>query len=282
MIEATTKDYQIARPRSGVTDGRYCIPLDGKLEGDWVTIHLTHQDGKPELQVAQFLVGPSDSNDDTDWHPFALVDDLTPLNSQRSGTRQRMALAKLLESKTPESYGRLYARRSGRCYLCGRKLDDEVSQRRGVDPRCASFDGVITLKTPPLPKLDPDTWAYILWNLTDGYHVKSRCAKHRCPICYSTMFTIESADDETCFWLNHPDLKLIDSEREQWESFWDGHGNLLTSLRNWELLTYDNPNLKRIVPFKVFFKNPLERRRLSRLSIEQFRAWGQSDTVVKF
>jgi len=121
-----------------VPDGRYTVQAEG-IEGH-VTLMLKKPRGDYEegIQTASFRRGD-------EWVRFAFVrgDRVALFRAFREGfERQRAALDILLQRGAWQSFGQAYARRSRRCFICGRELTEPQSLDIGVGPDCRGRAGV--------------------------------------------------------------------------------------------------------------------------------------------
>lgn len=127
-----------------IHNGTYTVLIND--QGDYRTLRLVDAPealNQPKgTQVAQYLSGPDNTSNYTGfafvsgdqmrlWKKFAAKSDLS------------FALIKLLASDGYEA-GKNYAMRSGKCFICGRKLTTPDSIVAGIGPICAGNIGLDT------------------------------------------------------------------------------------------------------------------------------------------
>lgn len=126
-------------------NGTYTIVRDGKhvtikIEDSWIPA-----DADTGTRVASILVGPDNT---TDFASFAFVDSMgihVWKQARQSGYRTLRISQQWIDALTylvggdvdTEAAGYEYAIRSGRCFVCGRKLTVPASIHRGMGPVCA-------------------------------------------------------------------------------------------------------------------------------------------------
>ncbi len=123
-----------------VANGTYTVEF---ADGTYRTIRLsdcTFGEFAEGTQVAEFLRG---SDNETDFTGFAFVQGSAFKVWSRFATAEELikALDCLLQAGDAGQFGEAYARKSGRCWRCGRTLTVPSSLHRGMGPDCAKKAG---------------------------------------------------------------------------------------------------------------------------------------------
>lgn len=130
--------------RPALPDGTYTVIL---ANGYYSTIRLAlapeaMQDKTGTTRIASFLNG---LDNERDYTGFAFVNGRRSAlwKAYRANTQSNavQALTILLTSDDPFVYGEQYAIKSGRCFICGRKLTVPASLHSGMGPICAAKNG---------------------------------------------------------------------------------------------------------------------------------------------
>lgn len=114
-----------------------------KIEPHWVD-----SEAAKGMLVAKYLSGPDNSTDFTGF-AFLIPDATGRLNigvwrryqNNTTGICEALLFLVTNEDRLGE-FGLAYAIRSGRCYMCGRKLTVPVSVCNGLGPICAEKAGI--------------------------------------------------------------------------------------------------------------------------------------------
>lgn len=134
----------VAEAQQRLPDGTYTIVFK---DGSYSTIRLSlapknMQNHKSTTQIASFLCGLDNTSDYTG---FAFVNGrrATIWKAYRANTQSNavQALNLLCTSSDPFVYGEAYAIKSGRCFICGKKLTVPASLHSGMGPTCAAKNG---------------------------------------------------------------------------------------------------------------------------------------------
>lgn len=130
-----------------VPNGTYTVVLND--QGDYRTICLIdcpeHFNKPAGTQIAQYLSGSDNERNYTGFafvspHYFTIWSKFRKLNN--GAAQLNAALVKLLQSENPFEYGQAYAMRSGKCFVCRRKLTTPDSIASGIGPICAANLGI--------------------------------------------------------------------------------------------------------------------------------------------
>ncbi len=139
QTQAQGRMAKTGRVNPKVQNGIYTVEFDGTYR----TIRISDCDfGEfaEGTQVAEFLRG---QDNESDYAGFAFVQGSTFKVWSRFADAAELikALDSLLQADDAGSYGEAYARRSGRCWRCGRTLTVPSSLHRGLGPDCAKKVG---------------------------------------------------------------------------------------------------------------------------------------------